>query len=289
MNSTIAFSMSMLIFGTIGALVRSIPLPAGEIALIRGFVGALTLLPILRMTGRPFPWKTVTRHLPLIVIAGAALAGNWICLFEAFKRTSIANATVSYYSAPVYLLLLSPILFHERLTLRKIVCVILTFTGMSLIAFGTRGAGSGQSLPLGLLFGFSAAVFYATLMILNRYLRDLSGLEATALQLVIASAVLLPYVAFTGRIVMPEGGITLCLLAILGIVNTGLGFFLFFSGMRGLPASSISVLSYLDPLTSVAISLVIFRERMTPGQAFGAALVLGSTLAAGIKFRERKA
>ena len=284
MNSTVSFILSMLIFGTIGALVRSIPLPAGEIALVRGLVGTSFLIPILLFTRRPFPWKKVAQHAPKILFAGIALAGNWICLFEAFKRTTIANATVSYYSAPVYVLLLSPFFYHERLNLGKIVCVILTFIGMGLIAFGHHVSTSGHTRSLGLVFGFSAALFYASLMIVNRFLRDIGDLEVTVLQLIVASVSLVPYVVLTG-FTFPTNGTMIVLLAVLGIVNTGLGFFLFFSGMQELPGFSIAVLSYIDPLTSVMVSLFLFGEAMTMRQGVGAALILGSTLAAGAWLR----
>jgi drug/metabolite transporter (DMT)-like permease len=288
MRSTAFFTLSMLIFGTIGALVRLLPLPPGEIALVRGLVGVSFLIPMLLATRQPLRWKTTAKYAPRILLAGIALAGNWICLFEAFKSTTIALATISYYTAPVYVLLLSPVFFRERLTTGKIACVILTFAGMALIAFGHQGPVVGQNHLLGLIFGFSAALFYAALMITNRFLRDLTGIEATVLQLVVASAVLVPYVAITGFIV-PTVGTTLALLAVLGIVNTGLGFFLFFSGMKGLPASSIAVFSYLDPLTSVLVSLLLFGEKMTPGQGMGAALIFGSTLAGGVLgAREKK-
>jgi uncharacterized membrane protein len=144
MRSTVFFALSMLIFGTIGALVRLIPMPPGEIALVRGLVGVCFLIPILLAMRQPLTWKTTAKYAPRILLAGIALAGNWICLFEAFKSTTIALATISYYTAPVYVLLLSPVFFRERLTTGKIACVILTFAGMALIAFGHQGPAAGH-------------------------------------------------------------------------------------------------------------------------------------------------
>ncbi len=280
MKSKLQFIMSMVIFGTIGVFVRNISLSSSKIALLRGLIGSLFLLVAVLSMKRRVPWERIRENAFLLLLSGAALGGNWVFLFQAYKNTTISNATLSYYFAPVFVMLLSPVVLKERLSLKKIVCICAAMLGMLLImrSGGDGDAGGGHLLGIG--YGLAAAALYASLMLINRFIRNLNGLETTLIQLTTASLLLLLYVFFAEGLALPDfSGTLVVFILILGIVHTGVGFFLFFSGMQRLDAQSTATLCYIDPLTALFISVFLLREEMTVLKLLGGALLLGAIFA----------
>lgn len=273
---------SMVIFGTVGLFKRFIPVSSGELALYRAILGALLLGGVLLVTRQRIPLRTIRRQLPLLLLSGAAMGVNWILLFEAYENTSIALGTISYYFAPVIVMAACPLLFRERMTGRQIICFLLSVLGMVLITcLGAPEEVAGERNDLlGILLGLGAAVFYATVMLLNKFIRGVEGLHRTLLQFLAAIVTLLPYVALTGG--MSLSGMDakgwLCLLVV-GLVHTGLAYVMYFPSLKELPGQKAAILSYIDPLVAVLISAFVLQEApLTWGQLIGAVLLLGATL-----------
>jgi len=265
---------SMTLFGTIGLFVRAIPLPSSAVAMIRGFVGAAFLLAFTYLRGKKVSLAAIKKNLALLCLSGAAIGVNWILLFEAYRYTSVATATICYYLAPVFLVLSAPLTLGEKLTAKKIVSVVLALIGTAFLSGGAEGA----SLR-GILCGCGAAVFYASVMTLNKKLRDISAADRTLVQLFAAGACLLPYVLLTENV--GTWSLTvwqLVLLAVVGIVHTGYTYALYFGAIEALPTQTVALYSYLDPLVAVLLSALVLREPFTVRSAVGAVLVLGSTL-----------
>jgi drug/metabolite transporter (DMT)-like permease len=279
MQAKYYFVLSMLIFGTIGIFVRYIDLTSSEIALLRGFIGSVFLLAMIIMTKQKVSWGNMKKNLPLLLLSSFALGGNWIFLFEAYKHTTIANAILSYYFAPVFVILMSPIVLKERIPLKKAAYIGIAVIGMFLIVQGSSGNGSSDyNHLLGIFYGIIAAVFYASLMLMNKFIKSLKGLETTLMQLLLASLILTPYVfATSGVSLFRVNGLSVVCLLIVGVFHTGLAFYLFFSGMKGLKGQSMAALSYIDPVTALLTSFLVFGENMTVFQILGAVLLLGST------------
>ncbi len=131
MNATGKLTLSMIIFGTIGIFRRLIPLSSGLVAMSRGLIGVLFLLLVMRLRGDGMDRAAVRRKLPLLCLSGAAIGVNWILLFEAYNYTSVATATLCYYLAPMFVILASPLVLREKLTLRKLACVSAAQLGSS--------------------------------------------------------------------------------------------------------------------------------------------------------------
>ncbi|MBB6446248.1 DMT family transporter [Bacillus benzoevorans] len=278
MKSKIQFLLSMIIFGTIGVFVRYIDLASSEIALLRGFIGSLFLMTFMFMMKNKISWADVKVNTFVLFLSSIALGGNWIFLFQAYKYTTISNATLSYYFAPVFVLILSPLILKEKLSTKKIICIGAAMLGMLLIVGNGSFSTSGFDDLIGIGYGLAAAVFYASLMLLNKFIKNMNGLETTFIQLGTASLLLMPYVFFTeGFGILEVSHSSIPFIFILGMVHTGIGFLLFFSGMQKLKGQSIAALSYVDPITSLVISAVILQEQMTFVQMLGGSLLLGST------------
>ena len=171
-----------------------------------------------------------------------------------------------------------PILFREKLTAKQIVCFILSTVGIVLIT-GTVSLSSGGTDLIGILFGLGAAVFYASVVLINKFIRDADGIHRTFLQFLAAIVTLIPYVALTGGVTLGsmDGSGWICLL-IVGLVHTGVTYCMYFSSLRELPGQEAAILSYIDPLTAVVISVTVLGESMTVWQIIGGMLILGFTL-----------
>jgi RarD protein len=270
---------AMLIFGSIGLFVRGINLPSSEIALFRGIIGSTFLLLSMALLKNNFSWKTLRSNLTLLLLSGAAIGANWIFLFEAYKYTTIATATLCYYCAPVIVIMLSPLILKEKLTGLKVACVFASLLGMSFVAGIYNLSGSGLNNMLGIAFGLTAAALYASVILMNKFLKGLTGIESSSTQLVIASAVLLPYVLLTEKISFSDfTGQTALLILVVGIIHTGLAYLLYFSAMQKLPGQTIALFSYIDPITAILLSSLLLGEVMSLLQILGALLILGSTL-----------
>lgn len=273
----LGFIVSMVIFGTMAPFVRSVGVSSGELALYRAIMATVMIGAFLLLSRQRFSLRLGKSTL-LLLLSGAAMGFNWIFLFEAYKYTTVSVATLSYYFAPVLVTVLCPILFKEKLKPLNWLCFIFSTLGLVLLT-GLGDLSKGRSHLAGIGFGLCAALFYAAVMILNKYIKDVTGLHRTFLQFVAAIVVLLPYVLFTGGMnlgVLDSTG-WWCLLAI-GIVHTGLSYCMYFSGLKSLSGQKAAILSYIDPLVAVVISVAYLHESISPAQIIGGCLILGFTL-----------
>ena len=278
MRSEVKNITAMLIFGTIGIFVRNIDLSSKETALSRGIIGSLFLIVVLICSKEKISFQGIKKNILILFLSGIGIGLNWIFLFQAYKYTTVSIATLSYYSAPVIVTILSPIILKERLSLIKFLCVIGAMTGMIFIAGNSESSGAVYNHTLGIIYGVSAAVFYASVIIMNKFIKGLGGLETTVTQLILASIVLVPYVIMTGGFDFSRmTKISYTSLIILGVVHTGFAYFLYFSSLKELKGQTIAVLSYIDPISAVIISSLFLGEKMTFLQIVGGILILGST------------
>ncbi len=277
MNPRLMLIASMAIFGTLGPFVRNIPVSSGELALYRALLAAVLLVFFLIVTGQKIPFKKIKREVPLLLASGIAMGINWILLFEAYKYTTVSVATLSYYFAPVIVTVVCPILFKEKLTVKQIICFIMSTVGLVMIT-GVADSG-GESNMKGIMFGLGAAFFYASVVLFNKFIRNVDGIHRTFLQFIAAILVLLPYVIFTSGITLggmnTKGWVNLL---IVGLIHTGITYCMYFSSLKELPGQKAAILSYIDPLVAVVISVTVLGETMTLWQIIGGALILGFTL-----------
>ena len=268
------YLLSMAVFGTIAPFVRRISVSSGELALYRAILGA-ALIGVYLLIRRENPFSAkLRREILLLLLSGGAMGINWILLFEAYRYTTVSTATLCYYFAPVIVTLLSPILFREALTPRQILCFAMATLGLVLIT-GVEGRGN----LTGILFGLGAAAFYAAVVLLNKYIRHTAGIQRTFLQFLAAIVILIPYVAATGGVTLSRlNSIGWVCLLVVGIFHPGITYCLYFSSLKAIPGQSAAILSYIDPLVAVVISVLVLHEPITALQLAGGLLILGFTL-----------
>ena len=270
---------SVSVFGTIGIFVRWIGLPSSVIALVRGAVGAAFLLLLARFRHAPIDRAALRRRWQLLLLSAAMMSFNWITLFEAYRYTTVATATLCYYMAPIFVTLISPVLLKERLTARKLLCVFLALAGMVFVSGVPQSGLPGPSEAKGILLALCSAALYAGVILINKYLAGVPAYDRTLLQLTCAAAVMIPYILLTEDLsamsVTPLGAV---LLLIVAVFHTGWCYALYFGSMTVLSAQTVALFSYIDPIVAILLSALLLREPLGWSGILGAALVLGSTL-----------
>lgn len=279
-SAKIKLSLAMLVFGSIGVFRRYITLSSSWMAFTRGSIGTVFLLFVVLCSGKRVEKAAIKRNLLPLLISGTAIGINWILLFEAYRYTTVAAATLCYYMAPVLVIVCSPFVLKERLTARKVICVAGALAGMLLVSGIFQGDASGGMSAKGIACGLGAAAFYATVMLTNKFFKKISAYDSTILQLGIAALIVLPYALTVDGIgafsvlSMPQG----LLLLVVGTIHTGGAYWLYFGSMQQLSSQTVAVYSYIDPAFAVVLSIVLLREETGLSGILGAVLILGSTL-----------
>ncbi len=266
---------SMFIFGTVGVFVRYIPLPSAVIAMARGFIGAAFILLLLLVKKTGISFADIKRNGLVLFLSGVFLGVNWILLFEAYRYTSVAVATMCYYLAPVFVIIASPFVLKEKITPVKAVSVAAALVGMLFVS-GVLEGGVNSDIK-GIFFGLGAAVFYACYMLSTKKLKNISSYDGTAVQLLSAAVVLLPYVLLTEDFSSFTADIkAVVLLIAVGVLHTGISYTLYFNSLKNLKAQTAAVLSYIDPVVSILASVLILNEELTLFSVIGGILIIGS-------------
>lgn len=279
MNGKFKLVTAMLIFGSIGVFVKKINLTSSEIAFLRGVIGSVFLICARFFVRQKPSFKAIKKNSLLLVLSGGAIGLNWIFLFESYKYTTISNATLCYYFAPIFVMILAPFVLKEKLTPLKVGCILTAMIGLFLIVnMGGDTARGSYNHTVGILFGLAAAVLYASVILMNKFIKNLSGYETTLVQLIVAALVLLPYILMKEHLSFSDlNSTSLLFILILGIIHTGIAYFLYFTAVKELKGQTIAVLSYIDPISAVIIAAIFLGESMGFVQMFGGVLILSST------------
>lgn len=275
--------VTMLIFGTIGIFREYTPLPSGLLSMARGLIGAAFLFLIMLISRAKISGAAVKKNFLLLFISGVMIGVNWILLFEAYKYTTVPVATLSYYMAPIFVILGAAAVLKEKLTPLKLICALVAFVGIVLVAFGSDAGGEsaeGKNHLLGILLGLGAAALYAGDILINKIVDGVTAQERTLVQLATAGVVCIPYTLLAenpGEIRFTAASVVM--LIIMGIVHTGIAYTLYFGSMKQLRAQTVALLSYIDPVASVILAvLLIPNSVLTLMGWIGAVLVLGAAV-----------
>ena len=278
-KAKVSLILAMVIFGTIGIFRKYIPLPSGIVACARGILGVAFLLVFIKIKKIKMDRESIKKHLWILLVSGGFIGLNWVLLFESYRYTSVAVATLCYYMAPIFVMIVSPFLLKEKLTVKKVLCVIVALIGMVFVSGVLDGGISDVSEMKGILFGLGAAALYATVIMMNQKLREVPTYDKTIMQLGAAAVVLIPYILFVedlSAVVLTP--LIVFMLIIVGVVHTGIAYALYFGSMNGLKAQTVALFSYIDPIVAIILSAMFLKEPMTIYSAIGAVLVLGATM-----------
>lgn len=287
-KSKFSLVLSMVIFGTIGVFVRHIPVPSSVIAFSRAVIGMIFIALFFIFTKYKVSWKSIKNNLILLLISGTVMGFNWVLLFESYKYTTVAAATLCYYLAPIFVIIASPFVLKEKLTLKKVLCTIVAIFGMVLVS-GILTHGVGDSAVIGACLAIGAALLYATVVILNKKFKDISSYDRTIVQLATAAVAILPYIFATESITDIRLEVTSALLLLtVGALHTGLAYVLYFGSVAKIKAQSVAIMSYIDPIVATVLSFTLLGEDFDALGIIGAVLILGATVISEVELKTVK-
>lgn len=284
MRDKLSMILSMVIFGTIGIFVEFISLPSGVIAAFRGIAGALVIISVMLFKKYKPDIKILKKKLWLLILSGVAIGFNWILLFESYRHTGIPVATVCYYTAPVLVTILSPFILREKLRPKQIICVFVALVGIVAVSGVLQG---GATKLTGVLLGVGAASLYASVIIMNKFMKEVAAYEKTAVQLGSAGLVVLPYALFTGADVSLSTK-ELLLLMVVGVVHTGFAYLLYFEALKNLKGQTVAILSYIDPASAIILSSLIFMQMPKDYEIIGTVCIMGAAFLSEVNIKKAK-
>ena len=273
------YLMALLMFGTNGIVASHISLSSYEIVLLRTLIGSLFLIAIYFITGCKLSFYKNKKQSAFLAVSGIAMGASWMFLYEAYAQIGVSISSLLYYCGPVIVMALSPLLFNEKLTLLKIVGFIAVLTGIFLV----NGNVSGQLNKWGILCGLMSAVMYAFMVICNKKAKDITGLENSMLQLLVSFLTSAVFVGIKQGYAMDIQAESVLPIVILGLVNTGVGCYFYFSSIDRLPVQTLAVCGYLEPLSAVMFSSLLLNEQLTTLQIIGAILIIGGAICGEFK------
>lgn len=287
MVDKLKLATAMMFYGTIACVVSFMTFPSAVISLSRGVIGALVVLLICAVNKITAPREIIKKNLKYLIAAGILAAISWVSVLEAYRATTIAVATLCYYTAPTYVMLLSPIFFKEKMTWKKLICVAVVLVGMIFVS-GVIGDSGGATVK-GMLFGLLAAVCYASTIIVIKFIKGIPPLLNTGIQLVVTALTVLPYALFTVDFsTLDFSTRNIILVLILGLFHTGLTSHFFFSSIQKLSGQTVAIYTYIDPILALILSVVVVGQAITVWQIVGSILILGAAAASEISDSRKK-
>ncbi len=278
---------SVLMFGSIGVFVKQINLPSVVIVQWRTIIATLFFIALFCAKKRAPNWAAIRANAIPLAISGIVLGANWAFLFEAFQHTSVGTATILYYCAPIIVFFVAPLLFHECITRLQLVGIGAAIAGTILVNIISLQS---RDFSVALLYALTAALFYATVMICNRFMRDIAGMDSSFVQLSIAAVVMTIYSYLsTGSLLTFAAPRDMAFVLILGIVHTGMIFPLYFYAVQKLSPQDTAIFSYLDPASAILFAFVFLGETLVWYQMLGALLIFGGVLFAQLQQKSAQA
>ncbi len=262
------------LFSTGGAAIKGTALTAFQVAGFRSGIAVLALALLLPEARRGFGWD--------LLPAAFAYAGTLVCFVVATKLTTAAAAIFLQSTAPIWILLLAPLLLAERIRPADLPAVGLAAFGLVLVFLGSRDPAATAPRPeLGNLVALASGLSYALLMItlLRLARKSPAGSDRSLAATVLGNGIV--FVA-TLPLALPIATVrTSDLLAIvyLGVIQIGLAYWLFAKGLRDLPALEVSLLVLLEPVLNPLWTWFATGERPSALAAAGGAVMIAALAA----------
>ena len=233
---------------------------------------------LLAVVGRPRSRPAVAFRRWITLVTGVGLALFQTAYYAAVACAGVAVATVlTLGSAPILIAVAARFLIGERLGRAGAVAVAVAPIGLTLVV-GVSGLGASASLA-GVGFALLSAVGYAAVTVLHRKLGGVDPARTTRHGFVVAAVCLAPFAALEG--LWPRRGDvaeTLVLLGFLGLFSTAVAYSLFFASLGRLRATTVSMVSLVEPVTAAALAVVFLGERLTATAVAGGVILLGSVV-----------
>lgn len=281
-QKTLMYLAAVIIYGTNGYFLHYINCSSEFVVMCRGLIGSIFILLMMFISKNLPDLKSIKNNLLMLIISGASLGFNWLFLFAGY-RYAVAITSLCNYTAPIIVVIISSLYLKEKLKTKQIVCIGIAFIGIVLISGLFDGEISSDIHCF--TYGFLAAIGFVILVLCNKRIKDIKPLDKTVVQLFVSFLTVLPVVLTKHYIPASLDTNSLIILIMMGVINTGVAYILYFNSIDTLPAHQIAILGYVEPVLSILIGTIIFKESMTFLGGIGAILILGAALFNEISFK----
>ena len=280
--SYLKYIFALLLFGSNGIVASLIHLSSYEIVLLRTLIGSLLLIAIFFIAREKLTFYKYKTQSIFLAVSGIAMGTSWIFLYEAYDEIGVSLASLAYYCGPVIVMILSPFLFGEKLTRIKVCSFLIVLVGIFLV----NGTAFENGVSVwGLACGLLSAVCYSLMVMFNKKANDITGLENSMLQLFMAFITVAIFVGIKQGYRMQIDTQSIIPILVLGLLNTGIGCYFYFSSIGKLPVQTVAICGYLEPLSAVVFSVIFLKETMLPIQIIGAVLIIGGAMLGEIRHK----
>ncbi len=271
----IKYLSALLLFGLNGIVASHIALNSYEIVFLRTLIGSVLLLLLFLLSKGRFHIKEYKKDTLFITLSGIAMGTSWMFLYEAYQQIGVSLSSLLYYCGPVIVMILSPLIFKEKLTVPKIVGFAVVLVGILLV---NGNAADGNINTWGLFCAAMSAVTYFFMVTLNKQAKNITGMENSVIQLIVSFLTVGIFMLIKQGIIIHVPANAWFWVLVLGIVNTGIGCYLYFSPLSKLPVQTVAVCGYLEPLSAVVFAAILLGEKMTLIQIVGAVCIIGGAM-----------
>lgn len=286
-KSYLKYLSSLLLFGSNGIVASYILLNSHEIVFLRTFIGSIFLICLLLLSKQKLQAFDNKKDAIYLIASGISTGISWLFLYQAYTEIGISLATLACYCGPIIVILLSPLIFNERLDIYKISGFIIVFTGMIFV----NGSELSQTgISFGLVCGILSAVTYSLMVIFAKKVKTINGLEYSFIQLISSFFIVAIFLGLKQGFYIPKLTENIFPVLFLGVINTGIGCYLYFSSIKELPAVTVAICGYLEPLSALFFSAIFLNERLSFIQIIGAILIIGGAIIAELSkyLKEKK-
>jgi drug/metabolite transporter (DMT)-like permease len=258
--------LAIFIWSSLGIIVRMADTHLTYIIFFPSLIAFITQTIILLSTNER---KKIprARRIPYLFLLGPVFLLNSLFFYYSFTHTTIANAVMTHYTAPIFVAVLSPILLRESINRVIVISIIISTAGLLLML---KGFSLSEQHIKGITAGVLSGLTYAAIIIIGRTLaQEFSPLIITVFQNLAVVALLLPFIK---RIPLEIAGY----FVILGLVHSTLAPLLYIRGLKEVRASKAAILGYLEPVGAMLFAMIIFEEIPKTMSLFGGILILYS-------------
>ena len=286
-KSYLKYLSSLLLFGSNGIVASYILLNSHEIVFLRTFIGSIFLICLLLLSKQKLQAFDNKKDAIYLIASGISTGISWLFLYQAYTEIGVSLATLACYCGPIIVILLSPLIFNERLDIYKISGFIIVFTGMIFVN-GSKLSQTGISF--GLVCGILSAVTYSLMVIFAKKVKTINGLEYSFIQLISSFFIVAIFLGLKQGFYIPKLTENIFPVLFLGVINTGIGCYLYFSSIKELPAGTVAICGYLEPLSALFFSAIFLNERLSFIQIIGAIFIIGGAVIAELSkyLKEKK-
>lgn len=281
----IKYFAALLLFGSNGIVANFINMSSYEIVLLRTLIGSLLLIAIFFISKGRLTFHKHKKQSLFLCASGIAMGTSWMFLYEAYTQIGVSVASLCYYCGPVIVMVLSPLIFREKLTAVKIISFVVVLIGIFLVNGNALNEGANV---WGVFCGLMSAVMYSAMVICNKKAKEITGLENSMLQLFISFLTVAVFVIIKQGFTIQISQADIIPVLILGLVNTGIGCYFYFSSIGNLSVQTVAICGYIEPLSAVVFSVAFLGENLLFVQIIGAVLIIGGAITGECLIKKKK-